>query len=99
MHNVPDDSWRLQQRALCAGALLLSILLCIASTPGRSEGQGETAPTKALPREILAQARAFAAEKQYDQAIVGYRAYLAARPEDDEVRAGLGTPALLAGRL
>jgi YaiO family outer membrane protein len=68
---------------------MLSILLCIASTPGRSAGQGETAPTPALPREILAQARAFEAEKQYDQAIVGYRAYLAARPEDDEVRAAL----------
>lgn len=89
MHSMPDDSWTLSQRALCASALMLSLLLGMASIPGRSEGQAGMAPAQASPQEILAQARAFAAEKQYDQAIVGYRAYLAARPEDDEARAGL----------
>jgi YaiO family outer membrane protein len=41
------------------------------------------------PQETLAQARAFEAAKQYEQAMAGYRAYLEARPEDDEVRGTL----------
>ncbi|MBI2361158.1 MAG: YaiO family outer membrane beta-barrel protein [Deltaproteobacteria bacterium] len=39
--------------------------------------------------DILARARALEAAKQYEQATVAYREYLAARPEDDEVRAAL----------
>jgi YaiO family outer membrane protein len=38
---------------------------------------------------LLARARAFEAARRYDQAIIAYRAYLAARPEDDEVRGAL----------
>jgi YaiO family outer membrane protein len=41
------------------------------------------------PSERLAQARAFADARQYEAAIVSYRAYLEARPEDDEARGAL----------
>ena len=86
MHDAP---WTSQPSAFYAGLVLLSILLCIAPTTGRSADQAGTGPAQTLRQETLAQARAFEAAQQYDQAIVGYRAYLAEHPEDDAGRAVL----------
>ena len=79
----------LRHRALFACCLVLSALLLVALIPGRSESQVGMPPDKTTPQEILTRARAFEAEKQYDQAIASYRAYLVVRPEDDEVRGSL----------
>jgi len=84
-----DGPLTLPHRVLVAFCLVLGALLLVASTPGRSESQADRAPGKAAPQEILLRARAFEAEKHYDQAIASYRAYLAARPEDDEGRGSL----------
>ena len=84
-----DGPRTLQHRTFFACCLVLSALLLVASTPGRSESQMGVTPDKTTPQEILTHARAFEAEKHYDQAIASYRAYLTARPEDDEVRGSL----------
>ena len=84
-----DGPLTLQHRALVACCLVLSALLLMASIPERSESQVGMTPDKTAPQEILTHARAFEAEKHYDQAIASYRAYLAERPEDDEVRGSL----------
>ena len=79
----------LRHRALFAYCLGLSALLLVALIPGRSESQVGMPPDKTTPQEILTRARAFEAEKQYDQAVASYRTYLVVRPEDDEVRGSL----------
>jgi YaiO family outer membrane protein len=69
--------------------LLLSVLLLTASLPGLSESPAGRAAAQVPPQESLTRARAFEAERQYEQAIAHYRTYLTARPEDDEVRGAL----------
>ena len=89
MHRGHGGPLTSQPRARLVYSLVFSFLLLVVATPGRSESQADTVPGQASPQDILARARAFEAEKQYDQAIAGYRTYLAARPEDDEVRGAL----------
>jgi YaiO family outer membrane protein len=59
------------------------------SLVGPAWAASEEAGAPLSPHELLSRARAFEAAHRYDQAIIAYRAYLAARPEDDEVRGAL----------
>ena len=91
MHDA-QRIWRSSHAAAQSPVRLLSgaqRLLLVALIPGRSESQVGIPPDKTTPQEILTRARAFEAEKQYDQAVASYRAYLVVRPEDDEVRGSL----------
>src|SRR6266850_1798529 len=84
-----DGPLTLQHRALDACCVVLSALLLVASTPGRSESQAGMTPDKITPQEILTHARAFEAEKHYDQAIALYEDILTRHPVDFEVRVAL----------
>lgn len=64
--------------------MLLAEAPCLWAIPG-----GTSLTPTTSPQEMLAQARAFEAAQQYEQAIASYWAYLAARPEDDEIRGAL----------
>ncbi|MBI3303597.1 MAG: YaiO family outer membrane beta-barrel protein [Deltaproteobacteria bacterium] len=74
---------------LLAGFLALVAFLLVGAADVQSEPAGAASPVSASPQDRLAQARAFEANKQYDQAMAAYRQYLAAQPEDDEVRGAL----------
>src|SRR5689334_20081040 len=89
MYSVSHEARVLQQKGLCTWALIFSLALFVASTPGWSEGQEGIAPARALPQETLTRARVFEAHHKYNEAIADYRTYLAAYPADDEVRGSL----------
>jgi YaiO family outer membrane protein len=72
-----------------ACALIIVLLVGGVSLVGPAWAAPEEAGVQLSPHELLARARAFEAARRYDQAIIAYRAYLAARPEDDEVRGAL----------
>jgi YaiO family outer membrane protein len=72
-----------------ACALIIVLLVGGAGIVGPAWAAPEGAGALPSPQELLARAQAFEAAHRYDQAIIAYRAYLAARPEDDEVRGAL----------
>jgi YaiO family outer membrane protein len=72
-----------------ACALIIVLLVGGSGIVGPAWAASEEAEARLSPHELLARAQAFEAAHRYDQAIIAYRAYLAARPEDDEVRGAL----------
>jgi YaiO family outer membrane protein len=75
--------------SLPACALIIVLLVGGSGIIGPAWAAPEGAGALPSPQELLARAQAFEAAHRYDQAIIAYRAYLAARPEDDEVRGAL----------
>lgn len=99
--------WRFQQhfrpfdtrplnKLLLVGLCLLGMLL-VAPPDGFSQPPTAQSSKKPSPREILARARAFEAQKQYDQAAAAYREYLAVRPKDDNAKTTLARLLTLQG--
>lgn len=94
-HFRPFDT-RSLNKLLLAGLCLLGILL-VAPPDGFSQPPTVQSSKKPSPREILAQARAFEAQKQYDQAAAAYREYLAMRPKNDNAKTALARLLTLQG--
>lgn len=83
-------------KLLLVGFCLLGILL-IAPPDGFSQPPAAQSSKKPSPRELLARAQAFQAQKQYDRAASAYREYLAIRPKDENVKAALARLLTLQG--
>lgn len=78
---------RIDQRRPVAGFFLVNLLTtaCLCASVS-------IIPASAVepsPRQMLERAKALESQKQYGEAVALYRQYLAARPENDEVRAAL----------
>lgn len=80
-----DPIMRSSRRRPIAGLLMGSLFtmgwLCapLATVPAKAE--------ESSPRQVLERAKALEEQKQYGDALAAYRQYLAARPDNDDVRA------------
>lgn len=78
--------WRGQCRSVAG--VVLAILFAL-GWAGVDVGLVQAISAEPSPRRLLEQGKALEQQKQFPKAIAVYRRYLAARPENDEVRAAL----------
>jgi YaiO family outer membrane protein len=75
--------WRRTEASFILRVLLTMVWLCATS------GTISASTAEPSPRRVLERAKALEEQKQYGEAVVVYQQYLAARPENDEVRAAV----------